>query len=71
MGKSMDHSRGFDAGNYAAAYESETFDEEAIEGKSAAFAAGYMLGFFSSYEAHEVPEEHQERVAALRAEHGE
>lgn len=64
--------RGYDSGNYAAAYISENFrrawDETLKEMDSdtrklrhvdpKAFRAAFMLGFFSSYETHELPEGH-------------
>ena len=59
-------SLGFDAGNCAAAYGGESFDESAIESQSIGFATGYMLGFFSSFETFEVPAEYRALVAAYR-----
>jgi hypothetical protein len=69
-------SRGFDAGNYAAAYEGQNHDacyEKVVaEAKSAGepcdceqFAAGFILGFYSSYEDDEITNENDlEKVQA-------
>lgn len=57
--------RGFDHGNYAAAYETDDV-ENAIGKAKGAEREGVILGFFSSYEIHEVPEDYQDRVRALR-----
>ncbi len=69
-------SRGFDAGNYASAYVTEDFgawyDAHDIGNKPAAFIEGAILGFFSSFELHEIGDEvAREDVAALRLKHGE
>ena len=63
-------SRGFDAGNYANAYTStdlqdawEAECDEAEENddydrvKSEAFHGAFVIGFFGSYELHEIPED--------------
>lgn len=73
---SLARARGFDAGNYANAYEREELPtDEEIEREAGRrgcryfkkpFLNGYILGFFSSYELHEIPEEHRERVRLLR-----
>jgi hypothetical protein len=48
-------SKGFDAGNYDAAYTSTTYDAERVPAEaSALFRAAYVLGFFSSCEASEL-----------------
>ena len=52
-------SKGFDAGNHDNAYVSDDYEKASEKRGSkmnnAAYAAGYMLGFFSSYEVNEVP----------------
>lgn len=71
-------SHGFDAGNYANAYTSEDLDEAwEIEedgrpgnAESEHFRAAFVIGFFSSYEEHEIPEDHQDEHAAAMAERG-
>jgi hypothetical protein len=65
-----DKSHGFDAGNYAAAYETEDYEVAAnrIAGKvSKTYMQAHMLGFFSSYELHEIPEEWRDEVERLRS----
>lgn len=61
-------SEGFDAGNYRAAYETETYDhnDPCLCGTNGFYRVGYMLGFFSSYEIHEIPEEYQKTVEIHR-----
>lgn len=67
-------SRGFDAGSFAGAY-SGTFDDQAEAREAhlrrpdvvAAFCQGYLLGFYSSHELHEIGSpEHRESVKILR-----
>ena len=59
MKDKLDHiSTGFDAGNYAAAYVSEDLETamaDRPEMENEAYAAGFVLGFFSSFELHEIP----------------
>jgi hypothetical protein len=64
-------SKGFDAGNYAAAYETEDYSaaSNALNGVSCFYRIGYRLGFFSSYETHEVPEEYRADVARERTQY--
>lgn len=60
-------SRGFDAGNHASAYDSEDFDtvwreEEEKQGgfsgeERHAYFAGFIVGFFSSFEDSEIADE--------------
>lgn len=55
----LDLSHGFDAGNYANAYETENL-EVAMQGrrvfeKSEAYRTAFILGFYSGYELHEIP----------------
>lgn len=65
-------SHGFDRGNYANAYETtdyETFLNNLPEDESFVkhhYRIGCLLGFFSSYEIHEVPYEYQEMVETAR-----
>lgn len=72
----IDFSRGFDAGNYGNAYESQDFaswyDANDIGNKPPYYIEGAILGFFSSYELEEISDEvAREDVAHLRAKHGE
>jgi len=70
--------RGFDKGNYGSAYESTDWDSwyahncippENFEDVHS-YLAGLILGFFSSYEIHEIPDPiAAEDVAILRAEY--
>lgn len=60
-------SHGFDAGNYANAYVSEDYSralslEESEHEKplSLPYLRAFTLGFFASYEAHELPGEHED-----------
>ena len=63
---------GFQDGNYANAYETEdyqTFLDNLPKGKPYGryfYRIGCLLGFFSSYELHEVPDDWQERVRIAR-----
>lgn len=62
---------GFEHGNYAAAYETADFGQVRVKAGLAPLDATYykhgmLLGFYSSYEIHEIPEEYQDRVATLR-----
>jgi hypothetical protein len=65
--------RGFDAGNYANAYVSEDFDT-AWDANSKldprypleSYRDAFLIGFFSSYEDHELPTEYQEHVTSVR-----
>ena len=61
-----ENSHGWHAGNYANAYTSETLDPASWEGRSSAYRAAYLLGFYASYEAHEIPPEWRDEVEALR-----
>jgi hypothetical protein len=60
-------SRGFDAGNFANAYEGEDY-QKTINARAvpkipaalrSAYHAAFTLGFFASYEAHEIPDDHR------------
>lgn len=70
-------SRGFDAGNYAYVYVNDDLNqaydltEEAVDGTltsaiEKAFRAGFVGGFFSSFEEDEIPEEHHEEWVEAR-----
>jgi hypothetical protein len=51
--------RGFDRGNYASNYETETGYQavaDKICGENGFYRIGHLLGFFSSFEIHEIPE---------------
>lgn len=72
----LDLSSGFDAGNYANAYESEDLframakDSKRFENK--AYTAAFILGFFSSYESAEIPMDVQaEHASALASDQGQ
>jgi len=61
-------SKGFDRGNYAAAYETANYSEAMSElsGATGFYRIGHMLGFFSIYELHEIPEEFRSHVEKYR-----
>ena len=67
-------SRGFDAGNYANAYESENLSKawkkRRVKQTSPAYRAAYVLGFFSSYETHEVPETYRDELIEAERTYG-
>lgn len=70
-----DFSKGYDAGNYASAYETEDFtawyDENDVGNAPPYYIEGALLGFFSSYELDEISDEAaREDVAHLRTKHG-
>ena len=63
-------SRAFDSGNYAAAYVTEDYERalhECCSERSDAYRAAFTLGFFASYERHEVPESHRDAYDAALA----
>lgn len=72
---SESYSRGFDHGNYGNAYETSDWEAfvmgrhaETPEGlDETEYRAGMLLGFFSSYEIHEIPGEVADEVERLRA----
>ena len=66
MTSKQDFSSGFDSGNYANAYTSETLDSDELVNVSDVYRAGYVLGFFSSYELDEVDASWREEVGTLR-----
>jgi hypothetical protein len=57
-------SKGFSAGNYASAYVSENYVKafEADNGPKEhdAYCTAFVLGFFGSYEVHEIPADCQD-----------
>jgi muramoyltetrapeptide carboxypeptidase LdcA involved in peptidoglycan recycling len=65
-----DISRGFDAGNYANAYETTDFERalgSLSMNRSAEYVAAFTLGFFSSYERHEMGEHADHYEIALES----
>jgi hypothetical protein len=72
------YSLGFDRGNYGNAYESQDWDSwyadnfETPEGMDrSAYQSGLLLGFFSSYEIHEISDDMAaEEVTSLRKIYG-
>lgn len=60
------HSKSYDAGNYDAAYVSEDLETawRKREGQDLS-RRGYVLGFWSSYEPHEVPERYREELEGI------
>jgi hypothetical protein len=80
MNKKEAFSRGFARGNYGNAYESQDWESwyadncDPPDGCEApeAYAAGCLLGFFSSYEIHEIGDpDVAEAVEALRGVYGD
>ena len=73
------YARGFERGNYGAAYESEDWDSwyannctPACTEFADAYADGMLLGFHSSLEVHEIGDPQvAEMVDSLRAKYGE
>lgn len=71
-----EYSRGFDRGNYGSQYEGQDWEswseKNRYEERSAAYREGMLMGFFSSYELHEVPDEElRHELSVLRAIHGD
>lgn len=68
-------SRGYDAGNYGNAYEStdwHRWSAKRLDDTTVEYRQGAILGFFSSYELHEIDDEEcRALVETLRAKHGE
>ena len=62
---------GYEAGNYANAYETQDLDvaseQHKLYTKNELYCSGFVLGFYSSYELHEVPCEHRDEIEANRA----
>lgn len=65
--------QGFDRGNYCAAYETQNFRKalKRIKGESPEYLAGFTLGFFSTYERHEMGEHLEAFEAAYASEAGQ
>lgn len=57
-------SQGFSAGNYCNAYETEDYtkamSQRDLRGSGKDYATGFIMGFFGSYELHEIPETHKQ-----------
>lgn len=55
----LEVSHGFSRGNYASAYETEDYEvaRDAVDGNTGFYRIAHMLGFFSSYELHEIHDE--------------
>lgn len=69
-------SQGFSAGNYANSYESENLAtamaRRDFDGSGTAYKNSFIMGFFASYEFHEIPDEHQGKfVNAYHSEDGQ
>jgi hypothetical protein len=64
----LEISKGFDRGNYANAYETEDFEiaEDKINGATGFYRLGFIVGFFSSYELNETPEEYRDALEHAR-----
>jgi hypothetical protein len=56
-------SQGFSAGNYCNAYETDDYDkaikQRDLLGSGEDFATAFIMGFFASYELHEIPSTHK------------
>lgn len=67
--------RGFEAGNYDNSYVSQSLAVAKRKRRqkvySEAYEAAYILGFFDSYENHEIPEIYQEDVISLEKQYGD
>lgn len=61
-------SDGFDAGNYANAYETGDYETavKAINGSNGFYRIGHLLGFFSTYAPLEVPDAQGDEVEHYR-----
>lgn len=69
-----DLSRGFSAGNYANAYETEDYEtaRNALKTEpSEAYFAAFTLGFFATYELHEMGEHRETYEEAYRSTWGQ
>lgn len=79
MSKQEAYFKGFDAGNYGNAYESQDWEswyasqcDRIPSEHREAYEHGMLLGFFSSYELSEIHDDAiAEQVAALRAQYGD
>jgi hypothetical protein len=63
-------SLGFDRGNYASAYE-RSEPETLADEHPKSFRDGYLMGFFSSFELHEIPPEWRDELEELRRKYKE
>jgi hypothetical protein len=63
-------SRGFERGNYAHGYENQDYRaaQNKLCGETGFFRVGFLLGFYSSFELHEVPFEDRKYVERHRKE---
>lgn len=63
-GVAIDLAHGFSAGNYANAYETEDLEvaiqKRNVATRSEAYRAAFILGFYGSYELHEIPLSHRD-----------
>lgn len=61
--RDLELSHGFSAGNYANAYQTEDLGEvsEVLDANEEPYRHAFILGFFSSYELHEIPGDARER----------
>jgi hypothetical protein len=69
-------SHGFSAGNYCNAYETQDLEgalkKRAVASRSPAYRAAFVLGFFASYELHEIPSSWREEFdEAYHSKHGQ
>lgn len=69
------YARGFDRGNFGGAYESENWQQWSERNHyakhSKPYQDGMLMGFFSSYEAHEIADlDIRDQVEALRGTFG-
>jgi len=64
----LEVSHDFDHGNYTCAYVTENYDvvHDDMNGKTGFYRIGCLVGFFSSYELHEIPERWRDEVAHYR-----
>lgn len=68
FGAAVRHSRSYDAGNYDNAYISEDLDTAwEKRNKDDLSRRGYVLGFWATYELHEVPERYREEYESYLA----
>jgi hypothetical protein len=69
-------SHGFDAGNYCSSYETVDYTKAVamrdLKGSGKPYATAFILGFFASYELHEIPAIHRDKyVEAYQSEYGQ
>lgn len=67
-------SRGFDAGNFANAYETQDYDaaigNRRVSRDKGPFGLAFILGFFGSYELHEMGAHRETYLEAYRSDAG-